>query len=219
MIAGSLIHDSLSPLMLIDTVGAALEYMNAMRVSELPVVDNNRLHNYARTLNLLQEKADTKLSDIIPFNPHAPGVHAQQHVYEVIPLMVASDLEVMAVANDQNQIIGIIDQRKIQEIISQSLTYKGMGAVLVIMAEPRDFAPSHIMRLVEENGAKVLGMMVNQTEAGNLLVSLKLNTTLVKGIVASLSRFGYKTEDVYMSEDFNRQNNSEYESVLRFFDI
>ncbi|NDH07944.1 hypothetical protein EBX93_18865 [bacterium] len=219
MIAGSLIHDSLSPLRLSDTVGAALEYMNAMRVSELPVVDNNRLHNYARTLNLLQEKADKRLSDIIPFNPHAPAVHAQQHVYEVIPLMVASDLEVMAVANDQNQIIGIIDQRKIQEIISQSLTYKGMGAVLVIMAEPRDFAPSHIMRLVEENGAKVLGMMVNQTEAGNLLVSLKLNTTLVKGIVASLSRFGYKTEDVYMSEDFNRQDNNEYESILRFFDI
>jgi Mg/Co/Ni transporter MgtE len=219
MIAGSLIHDSLSPLRLSDTVGAALEYMNAMRVSELPVVDNNRLHNYARTLNLLQEKADKRLSDIIPFNPHAPVVHAQQHVYEVIPLMVASDLEVMAVANDQNQIIGIIDQRKIQEIISQSLTYKGMGAVLVIMAEPRDFAPSHIMRLVEENGAKVLGMMVNQTEAGNLLVSLKLNTTLVKGIVASLSRFGYKTEDVYMSEDFNRQDNNEYESILRFFDI
>jgi len=219
MIAGSLIHDSLSPLRLSDTVGAALEYMNAMRVSELPVVDNNRLHNYARTLNLLQEKADKRLADIIPFNPHAPVVHAQQHVYEVIPLMVASDLEVMAVANDQNQIIGIIDQRKIQEIISQSLTYKGMGAVLVIMAEPRDFAPSHIMRLVEENGAKVLGMMVNQTEAGNLLVSLKLNTTLVKGIVASLSRFGYKTEDVYMSEDFNRQDNNEYESILRFFDI
>lgn len=219
MIAGSLIHDSLSPLRLSDTVGAALEYMNAMRVSELPVGDNNRLYNYARTLNLLQEKADKRLSDIIPFNPHAPVVHAQQHVYEVIPLMVASDLEVMAVANDQNQIIGIIDQRKIQEIISQSLTYKGMGAVLVIMAEPRDFAPSHIMRLVEENGAKVLGMMVNQTEAGNLLVSLKLNTTLVKGIVASLSRFGYKTEDVYMSEDFNRQDNNEYESILRFFDI
>jgi acetoin utilization protein AcuB len=219
MIAGSLIHDSLSPLRLSDTVGAALEYMHAMRVSELPVVDNNRLHNYARTLNLLQEKSDTRLSDIIPFNPHAPNAHAQQHVYEVIPLMVASDLEVMAVANDQNQIIGIIDQRKIQEIISQSLTYKGIGAVLVVMAEPRDFAPSHIMRLVEENGAKVLGMMVNQTEAGNLLVSLKLNTTLVKGIVASLSRFGYKTEDVYMSEDFNRQDNSEYESVLRFFDI
>lgn len=219
MIAGSLIHDSLSPLRLTDTVGAALEYMHAMRVSELPLVDNNRLHNYARAINLIQEKADTKLSDIIPFNPHAPFAPAQQHIYQVIPLMVASDLEVMAVANEKSQIIGIIDQRKINENFSQSLTYKGLGAVLVLMAEPRDFAPSHIMRLVEENGAKVLGMMVNQTEAGNLLVSLKLNTTLVKGIVKSLSRFGYKTEDVYMSEDFNRQDNNEYESVLRFFDI
>jgi acetoin utilization protein AcuB len=219
MIAASLIHDSLSPLRLTDTVSAALEYMHAMRVSELPVVDNNRLHNYARAINLLQEKPDTRLTEILPFNPHAPFALTQQHIYEVIPLMVAADLEVMAVANEQAQIIGIIDQRKIHENISQSLTYKGMGAVLVVMAEPRDFAPSHIMRLVEENGAKVLGMMVNQTEAGNLLVSLKLNTTLVKGIVASLSRFGFKTEDVYMSEDFNRQDNSEYESVLRFFDI
>ena len=219
MIAGSFVHDSLSPLRLTDTVSAALEYMLAMRVSELPVVDNNRLHNYARATNLVQEKSDLRLSEILPFNPHAPQVGQQQHLYEVIPLMVAADLEVMAVINEQQQVIGIIDQRKIHELISQSLTYKGVGAVLVVMVEPRDFAPSHLMRLVEENGAKVLGMMVNQTEAGNLLVSLKLNTTLVKGIVASLSRFGFKTEDAYMSEDFRPQDNNEYESVLRFFDI
>lgn len=219
MNAGTLIHESLSGLRPSDTVAAALDFMTEQRVSELPVVENQRLVNYARAVNLMNEAPDTRLEDLIPFNPHAPRVFQHQHVYEIIPLFSAADLEVMAVVNKDEQVIGIIDQRKIQEQISLSLTYRGIGAILVILVEPRDFAPSHIMRLVEENGAKVLGMMVNNTEAGNLLVSLKLNTTQVKGIVSSLNRFGYRTEDAYMAEDFNRENNGEYASVLKFFDI
>lgn len=219
MNAGTLIHESLSALRPSDTVAAALDFMTEQRVSELPVVENQRLVNYARAVNLMNEAPDTRLEALIPFNPHAPRVFQHQHVYEIIPLFSAADLEVMAVINKDEQVIGIIDQRKIQEQISQSLTYRGIGAILVILVEPRDFAPSHIMRLVEENGAKVLGMMVNNTEAGNLLVSLKLNTTQVKGVVSSLNRFGYRTEDAYMAEDFNRENNGEYASVLKFFDI
>lgn len=219
MNAGKLIHETLSALRPTDTVAAALDFMTEQRVSELPVVENQRLINYARAVQLMHESPDIRLDQLVPYNPHAPKALQHQHVYEIIPMFTAADLEVMAVVNDQDQVIGIIDQRRIQEQISQSLTYRGVGAILVVLVEPRDFAPSHIMRLVEENGAKVLGMMVNNTEAGNLLVSLKINSTLVKGIIASLSRFGYRTEDAYMAEDFNRENNGEYASVLKFFDL
>jgi acetoin utilization protein AcuB len=219
MNAGSLIHESLSALRPGDTVAAALDFMTEHRVSELPVVENQRLVNYARAIQLMHEAPDTKLETLVPFNPHAPRALEQQHLYEIVPLLAASDLQVMAVVNDQNQVIGIIDQRRIHELISQSLTYKGIGAIIVVQVDPRDFAPSHIMRLVEENGANVLGMMVNNSEAGNLLINLKLNTTLVKGVVASLNRFGYRVIDAFMSEDYNRENNSEYASVLKFFDL
>ncbi len=219
MNAGSLIHESLSALRPGDTVAAALDFMTENRVSELPVVENQRLVNYARAIQLMHESPDTKLEKLVPFNPHAPRAHEQQHLYEIIPLLASSDLQVMAVVNDQNQVTGIIDQRRIHELISQSLTYKGIGAVIVVQVDPRDFSPSHIMRLVEENGANVLGMMVNNSEAGNLLINLKLNTTMVKGVVASLNRFGYRVIDAFMSEDFNRENNGEYESVLKFFDL
>jgi predicted transcriptional regulator len=219
MNAGILIHDTLSALRPSDTVAAALEFMTEQRVSELPVVENNRIYNYARAINLANELPDARLDSVIPFNPHATRVLKHQHLYEIIPMFAAADLEVLAVVNEKDEMIGIIDQRRIQDLISHSLTYKGVGAVLVIRVLPRDFAPSHIMRLVEENGAKVLGMMVYNTESKDMLINLKLNTTLVKGIVASLNRFGYRTEDAYMAEDFNQENNSAYESVLKFFDI
>lgn len=219
MNAGVLIQESLSALRPADTVLAAMEYMTEQRVSELPIVENHKLYNYARAVNLSAESSDTRLDALIPYNPHAPRVFRHQHLYEIIPMFAASDLEVLAVVNEQDEVIGIIDQRRIQELIGQSLTYKGVGAILVLKVTPRDFAPSHIMRLVEENGSKVLGMMVYNTDENALLVNLKLNTTLVRGIVSGLNRFGYHTEDAYMAEDYHLENNNAYDSVLKFFDI
>jgi hypothetical protein len=125
----------------------------------------------------------------------------------------------LAVLNATGEFVGMIDEKTIHKRISNSLTYKGIGAVLILLTEGKDFAPSHLARLVEENGAKILGMMVEQNENGELQVNLKLNTTRVAGIIASLNRFGFRVKDAFMSEDYNKDNNREYEAVLKFFDF
>ncbi|MBL7900918.1 MAG: hypothetical protein JNK73_02905 [Bacteroidia bacterium] len=219
MNAAYLLNESLTALRLTDTVAAALDFMAEQEVTVLPVVDKHSLHNYARAVNLLHVQGDKKLEEVIPFNTHAPRIYEHQHLYEMVPVFAAGDLQVLAVFNRNEEFIGIVDQKEIHRQLAQSLTYKGIGAILVLMVEPKDFAPSHIHRLVEENGAKVLGMMLNTTEAGNLQVNLKLNTTVVSGIVASLNRFGFRVTDCYLAEDYNKEDNREFDTVLRFFDL
>lgn len=219
MLASSVINESLLPLRRTDTVAAALAFMAEQGVTELPILDKTLLYNYARTVLLVNAKDSAKLEDVIAYNPHAPKAIYNQHLYEIIPVFAAADLQVLTVVNEENEFVGIINQRNLHKYISQSLTYKGIGAVLSISVPDRDFAPSHIMRLVEENGAKVLGMMAEHGENGHLSLSLKLNTTIVKGIVATFQRFDYKVIGCFLAEDYNNGEEKEYDSVLRFFDI
>jgi len=214
-----LLNEALVALRKTDTVSAARSFMAEQGVTELPVLDKLDLYNYARTVLLTDVPGDTKLEEIIPYNPHAPRVSMDAHLYEIVPVFAANDLQVLAVFNQKNEFTGIVDQKSIHKNISQSLTYKGIGAVVVLEVKPNDFAPSHIARMVEENGAKVLGMMVDNTEENSLRINLKLNTTRVKNIVATFNRFGMKVTGCFMAEDFDNGSEREFESVLRFFDI
>jgi acetoin utilization protein AcuB len=219
MKATDLLNEALYALRKTDTVSAARSFMAEQGVTELPVLDKLDLYNYARAIMLNDLPGDKRLEEVIPYNPHAPRVSVNAHLYEMVPIFAAADLHVLAVLDDNQQFVGLVDQKSIHKNISQSLTYKGVGAVILLSVRPADFAPSQIARLVEENGAKVLGMMVDNTEEGSLKVSLKLNTTQVKNIVATFRRFDLKVLGCFMAEDFDGNSEKEYESVLKFFDI
>lgn len=219
MLASSLLNEALYPLRKTDTVAAAKDFMAEQGVTELPILDNKELFNYARAAVLNDADGSRKLEEVIPYNPHAPKIFDNQHLYEIIPVFAASDLHVLAVVNERNEFLGIVDEKNIHKNISHSLTYKGVGAILVLQVEPKDFAPSHLARIVEENGAKILGLMLEQTEDSQLQVNIKLNTTAVMGIIASLNRFGYKVKEAFMAEDINKNDHREFDSVLKFFDL
>jgi acetoin utilization protein AcuB len=219
MKANDLLNEAIIPLRRSDTVSAARAFMAEQGVTELPVLDKTELYNYARAILLNDQPGEKRLEEVLPYNPHAPRALVNSHLYELVPVFAAADLHVLAVVNENHEFVGVIDQKSIHKHIAQSLTYKGIGAVLLLSVRPIDFAPSQIARMVEENGAKVLGMMVEHTDETSLKVSLKLNTTQVKNIVATFKRFDMKVLDCFMAEVFDTGSEKEYNSVLKFFDI
>lgn len=220
MTAKELLNESINVLRHTDTVAAAVGYLNGQGLTELPVVKNKFLYNYARIENLNQvDDHSLKLDEVIAENVHAPAVFLNQHLYEIVPIMAVSELSVIAVLGENKEFEGTIDQRRINKLITESMTYRGLGAVVVLDLEDRDFSPASICRWVEENGAKVIGMMVKSEEMGRLKVNLKLNTTVSRNIVSTFQRQGYKVENVYLSEDQNDQEDREIDMVLKFFDL
>jgi|1048.fasta_scaffold11945_4 predicted transcriptional regulator len=220
MTAKELLNESINVLRHTDTVEAAVGYLNGQGLTELPVVKNKFLYNYARIENLNQvDDHSLRLDQVIAENVHAPAVFHNQHLYEIVPIMAVSELSVIAVLGENKEFEGTIDQRRINKLITESMTYRGLGAVVVLDLEDRDFSPASICRWVEENGAKVIGMMVKSEEMGRLKVNLKLNTTVSRNIVSTFQRQGYKVENVYLSEDQNGQEDREIDMVLKFFDL
>ena len=82
--------------------------------------------------------------------------------------------------HDQLNDLGITDS--MDAVLSFMINQGGMGAILVLKMSDRDYAPSQISRWIEENDAKILGLMISQADQGMLKVNIKLNTSRVKNI-------------------------------------
>jgi len=219
MIASQLINEHLSPLRTTDSVEAALAFMISQGVTELPLIEQKQLYNYVRLQQLSGFAKEQSLGDAIARNHFSPSAQPNSHLYELVPMLAANELSLLAVTDTEGNYQGIIEQKSINKHISDSFTYRGMGAILVLVMDDRDFAPSQLARWIEENGAKMLGMMINHADQGKLRIHVKLNTTVVRGIMATLERQNVRVEHVFMAEDHNENDTKAFDVVFKFFDI
>ena len=196
-----------------------MAFMISQGVTELPLIEQKQLNNYVRLQQLSGLPKEQSLGDAIAKNPFTPSAQSNNHLYELVPMLAANELSLLAVTDAEGMYQGIIEQKSINKLISESFTYRGMGAILVLRMDDRDFAPSLLARWIEENGAKMLGMMINHAEQGQLRIHVKLNTTVVRGIMATLERQHVKVEHVFMAEDHDENDSKAFDVVFKFFDI
>ena len=119
--------------------------------------------------------------------------------------------------HDQLNDLGITDS--MDAVLSFMINQGGMGAILVLKMSDRDYAPSQIARWVEENGAKILGLMISQADQGMLNVNIKLNTSRVKNILATLSRQNINVDQVLMADDYDENDTKAFDVVFKFLDL
>lgn len=219
MNAGELISPSLSALRRTDTVEAALDLMNSLGVGELAVAEQQQLLGYAPAAKIWAEEPDATLEEVLEFPLYPLQARADQHLYEIVPMFAAIESTALAVCGADGRYLGMIDLRQLNALIGSTLTYKGVGAIIELELAPRDFSPAELMRLVELNGAKVVGMVVNDSNDDQLLVHLKLNTTLLKAILATFERYGYQVVAAHLREDTTQGDDERFRSYLKFLDI
>lgn len=219
MQAEQLVSTQLYPLKSGDKAGEALEFMASQGVAVLPVLEDGRLLGYVRSSDLLACKKTDRVGSLLTFRPFWPHLMAGQHLYEMVPIFQQSGFSVLAVLDAEGQYLGMVDVIHLQEHIANSLTYKGVGAIVSLEVNPRDFSPALIARLAEENNVKILGMVVEELQGGSYLVSLKLNSTSAGGFIASCQRFGLRITATHLSDEDAFRNSSAYDSIFKFIDF
>jgi hypothetical protein len=119
--------------------------------------------------------------------------------------------------NDQLSDLGISDS--MDASLSFMMNQGGMGAILVLKMSDRDYAPSQISRWIEENDAKILGLLIGYADQGMINVNIKLNTSSVKNILATLSRQNINVDQVFMADDYDENDTKAYDVVFKFLDL
>jgi hypothetical protein len=119
--------------------------------------------------------------------------------------------------NDQLSNLDISDS--MDASLSFMINQGGMGAILVLKMSDRDYAPSQISRWIEGNDAKILGLLIGYADQGMLNVNIKLNTSSVKNILATLSRQNINVEQVFMADDYDENDTKAFDMVFKFLDL
>jgi CBS domain-containing protein len=221
MLAKDLISDVIPSLKTSDTGLDALNWMEAFRVSHLPIV-NNRVF-----LGLI---SDVDIYDLNsaeePLGNHRlslmkPYVFDHQHIYDIIEISSRLKLSVIPVLNQEKEFLGVITQNDLMHRFSELIAAHTPGGILKIEVGLRDYALAEIARIVEDSDAKILSLYVSQeADIDSLSLTIKLNRTELSPVLNAFERYGYRVRAVYGAEiQMDETVKRNYESLIRYLSV
>jgi CBS domain-containing protein len=221
MLAKDLISDIIPSLKTSDTGVNALAWMEAFRVSHLPIVNNKVFLGLISDADIYDlNSADEPLGNH-RLSLIKPYVFAHQHIYDVVEIASRLKLTGVPVLSPDQDYIGVITQNDLLLRFSELIAAPTPGGIIEIELGPRDYALSEIARIVEDADAKVLSLYASQSKSTEQLkITIKLNRVDASGVINAFERYGYKVNAVYSGEsqvdDTTRRN---YESLMKYLGV
>ncbi len=205
-----------------DTVESALEMMDDLRLEQMVYSDGNQylgLFNYSFLQSVT--KSDSLLTAIQPDHVHS-HLNQNMHIIEVVNLVQAFDIQVVAVLDDALNYKGSILLSDLMQKFIQLLGNVENGAIILLSIEKLDYSLSEISRLVESNDAKILSSyyrtIVNEEVNQNIL-TLKLNTQDISRVVATFERFGYTILETFANDPIASVEKERYDMLIKYLEI
>ncbi len=219
MITDQYLSNDIEPLSLDDTVKTALEKMNRLHVDLLPVIYNNHLVNYAGIDVIEHLDNNIKLSELELYASVLPFVHTAQHLLHALTHLKSLNVSLMAVLDEQGEYQGVLKTKDVVKALSNSLSIRSSGSIIVIRVKPIDYSLSDLSRIIEYSDAKIMGFFIFEVEGSDELeVHIKLNTGVLKHILATLERYDYKVVQYFNREDLADDMDQRFENLMNYID-
>lgn len=221
MIAEELINQMVPPLKLTDSGEKAVRWMEEFRLNQLPVVKNRKYLGLVTEEDVLEARKADLVLEQIPFDYEHVHVQQNQHFYNVMEMAIKNKVQVVPVLDDLHEYLGVITVNDTIAAFGQMSALQGQGGILVLCMAERDYSLSEISRLVESNNAKILSAYVSPDaeDIFQMKLTLKINTTDLTRIVATLERFGYKITAQFQDGADVRDDQDRLDLLLRYLNI
>ncbi|MBD1398595.1 cbs domain containing protein [Pontibacter sp. JH31] len=221
MIAEELINQMIPPLKLYDTVDKALRWMDEFRVNELPVSRNRKYMGLATENNLIELPDRAQTLEHVKLDFQDVFVMHHQHFYDVMEAAIKNKIQVVPVLDEEQEYMGIITINDTLAAFGQMSALQGQGSILVLTMPERDYSLSQISRLIEEENTKILSAYVSPDEVDpyNIKLTLKLNTTDLTRIIATLERFEYRVTAQFQDGSKYDVGRDRLDMLFKYLDI
>lgn len=217
MIASELISYDIPPLKLSDAGVKALDWMEEFKTSELPVVDGNSYVGLINESEVLDRNNvdDTIKSYNLTFKN--PCARENQHLFEVISLIVEHDVDILPVVDKNDNYLGLITTKKIVQYFSQIVSVANAGSIITLEVNVKDYSLAEISRMVESDDAKILtSFITSHADSNKLEVTLKINKTEISRILHTFERFNYTVLASYNESEYHKDLQGRYDEFMRF---
>ncbi len=196
-----------------ETIVTLIESCNHYGFSHLPIVEKGIYRGMVRCDDLL-EIADKKavLKDY---------THLLEKIYlsdrmdwtESLSVMMRNEANVLGVLDLTGKFIGVRLLDDILNLLTQKSFVNNKGYVLVISKLTADFSISQVAQIIESDGGKILGILVNETGQDSE-VEVKIQTDDINEIIQTFRRYDYHIIS-QMEEDMHLQELKEHSDFLR----
>ncbi len=219
MLAAELLDPMLPALKPSDTVGQALAWMEEHHVGQLVLTDQDEYRGIVSE-ELLMDIADDErlLVDVMRLFEQ---VYAQenQHLFEVLGLVIQNQMAVIAVLNEEREFTGTISVSELLKQFAMELGVQESGALLILSLNERDYSLTEISRLIESNNVKIISSYYSSAAYGmpdRSRLTLKLNRRDITSVISTLERFGYHIEAAFANAPVESIDQERLDSLLRY---
>jgi acetoin utilization protein AcuB len=217
MLAANLISYTIPPLVGKDSGEKALNWMNDFHVRHLPVLKDGRLLGILsedEVLNFMEpELSIEENKPELIFKSLTP----ERHLFDVMKLIVDSNLTVVPVVDSQNKYLGLITLENIVKHFAETVAITQPGGIIVIEMNPRDYSLAEIARLIESENTKILSCFLSSPYGEERIeLTLKLSRQDLKHVIATLSRFGYEVKSSFYESEYLEDLKSRYDGLMRY---
>jgi acetoin utilization protein AcuB len=221
MIAEDLINSTIPPLKPSDTIQKALDWMNTFKLNQLPICDNGRFVGLITEEQLLDEEdTNIKVADLDIFMDDVT-VKPRQHFYDIMKVASVNDAELVAVINDNNEYLGVVNVKDTVAIFGQMSAMQGPGGILVLRMNDNDYSLQQISRLIEENNAKILSLNISNDDNnfGKIHLTIKLNVAEMSRVIATLERFNFEVIATFQESELQNNNRDNLDLLMKYLSI
>jgi CBS domain-containing protein len=220
MLVNEILNTEIAPLKSSDSVALALTKMDLLHTTKFPVVESGVLKGMIALETLIEVIDESVAIDSLPLDE---GIYLpqDQHLFEAARRMLAYELYVLPVVDGEMRFMGMVKKRDVLEALGSIFNLESFGSVITIEMTPFDFTLSEVVRLIETEGAKILGVAVQQPGDENdfYRVSIKLSLEDSSPVTAALQRFGYVVSSQLSSETLENDFSDRADELIRYLDI
>lgn len=204
-----------------DTGQTALNWMDMLKVSHLPVVKEEEYlglisDKIIYDLNLTEETIEKQVLQL-----HSPHIHEDKHIFEAASVMYNLGLTVLPVLNQANGYVGTITLIDIWKGIASLLSLNEPGGIIILNIPEHSFSLTEISQIVESNDTKVLSLVTHKPVGSEMLnITLKLDKLDLSGVIQTFERYSYQVASVFMDDSLLHDlYEDRLEQFLRYLNI
>jgi hypothetical protein len=197
----------------------ALQLMEEYDIQHLPVVNEEKYIGIIGKSDLLDVAETNTIATtqefILPVS-----VKGEEHFLVALKLMAEKELSLLAVVNEQTELIGIIAITDLLQQLSRFLGTEEKGGLIVLEIARRNFSFGEICRLVETNDALITQCnTMTESNTGLIIVTLKLNKIEISAIVATFQRYDYTVRYYFGQESYDNELKDNYQHLLTYLNV
>lgn len=220
MTALQLITDDIIPLKTSDTARQAISWMEEMKITHLPIVNNEML------LGLISEQDIIELNNLDEvignhkLSLNDARVNENQHIYEIIKLVGQSGLTLIPVVDDKGRYLGSITLPRIMQFLSSTLSVENPGGIIVLEMNESNYNLTEIVNIVESNNAKILStFLVNHYESSLLELVIKINKIDIGAILQTFNRYKYSVKATFGGNEHEEDLKERFDSLMNYLNM